>query len=1202
MISFWKLPFRNARYHWRSNLPVALGVAVAAAVLAGALIVGDSLRGSLKDRGLKQLDGVEAAYFGPTLIREEVAKTLPHDPTPALILQGSVSFETPTGETNRIARVTVIGLPELGLNEFGLPGTDANRRTANSVAILSPRVAERLKVKSGDKIDLGLERSSNVPRSSVLGKRNADDVTATVRVEVREVLAPDHPANDFNLTPSPTAPLNLYVPLAFLQDAVKQTGKVNALLARSGSVTELNEALAEHLELSDYDLRADVAPARGAYVSVESEKLVLDGATVLAVEKAAKKLGNRSEPTVAYLANAIAAGPDPVWNNDAGKGKKLIPYSVIAGLHPAADEPLGPFLPPDVTSLADDEIVLVDWIESPLNDLKPGDPVTITYFKAEMEANVEEASFTFKFKGFVPFNDRAMPVGSARPSRTQIVRDPNLTPPFPGITDALTLDKWVTPFDGFINRGRIRSGDIHEQYWKKHKTTPKAYITLAKAESLFGSRFGSVTSVRVAPSPGSTPADTAVKLRVELREQLKSSPTAVRFESSRDRVLAASAGGTDFAAMLLAFSWLLIGAALLLVGILFRLAMERRAKEIGLLLATGYTPGQVRNLLIAEGLLVAGLGALLGLVGAIAYAKFMIGVLVSLWPDAEVATFLKLHVQPGSLIAGFVATLLVALGTIWLSVRGLVKVPPPALLRGATMSLAESAAPPRWPWWSLAGAVLAGLLGIGLLFSGIGQTNPDERSMAFFMGGGLILASGLLFARVELRRPRRRTIRSHGLLGLIALGGRNIGKNPGRSLLTAALIAFATFLIVSVESFRRSTGNDFLQPTGGSGGFRLVAESDVPVFQKFDHPPGTPEPAGREDIRKRLQKVYQAAEARNPTVNRDELLAKAEVALDSARVFYFHLKGGDDASCLNLYQAGKPRVLGVPDDLIDRGGFRFAETEATNDEEKLHPWALLKKDPPPLKYDIELDDHTTIKAGTVPIPAFAEQNSAMFMLKTPLGGIYVIRDDAGQPVPVRIVGLLQDSVFQSELLLPDAKFRTLYPRQEGYRVFLIDVPATQEDEVANLLETGLRPNGFTVAKSTDRVGEYQKVVGAYLTTFQLLGGFALLLAVLGAGAIVLRSVWERVGELALLRAVGYRTIDLQLLIVTETVLVLAMGLAIGTVAAAAAVAPNLALGGSIPWARLALLLGAVIATGVSVALVATAGVARAPLIPSLRNE
>src|SRR5215207_746379 len=39
----------SLRYYWRTNLAVVIGVATAVAVLAGALLVGDSVRGSLRD-------------------------------------------------------------------------------------------------------------------------------------------------------------------------------------------------------------------------------------------------------------------------------------------------------------------------------------------------------------------------------------------------------------------------------------------------------------------------------------------------------------------------------------------------------------------------------------------------------------------------------------------------------------------------------------------------------------------------------------------------------------------------------------------------------------------------------------------------------------------------------------------------------------------------------------------------------------------------------------------------------------------------------------------------------------------------------------------------------------------------------------------------------------------------------------------------
>src|SRR5205085_648516 len=67
---------RSLFFHWRGNLAVLLGVAVGAAVLTGALLVGDALRGSLRERALRQLGWVEQAMVSDRFIRQEVAKNL----------------------------------------------------------------------------------------------------------------------------------------------------------------------------------------------------------------------------------------------------------------------------------------------------------------------------------------------------------------------------------------------------------------------------------------------------------------------------------------------------------------------------------------------------------------------------------------------------------------------------------------------------------------------------------------------------------------------------------------------------------------------------------------------------------------------------------------------------------------------------------------------------------------------------------------------------------------------------------------------------------------------------------------------------------------------------------------------------------------------------------------------------------------------
>src|SRR5262245_46440716 len=64
-----RLLFRNLLFHRRGNLAVLLGVAVGAAVITGALLVGDSLRGSLRDYALRRLAWVDAALVAPRFFR-----------------------------------------------------------------------------------------------------------------------------------------------------------------------------------------------------------------------------------------------------------------------------------------------------------------------------------------------------------------------------------------------------------------------------------------------------------------------------------------------------------------------------------------------------------------------------------------------------------------------------------------------------------------------------------------------------------------------------------------------------------------------------------------------------------------------------------------------------------------------------------------------------------------------------------------------------------------------------------------------------------------------------------------------------------------------------------------------------------------------------------------------------------------------------
>src|SRR5688572_11861117 len=98
-MSSLRLILASLAHHWRLNAAVGLGVMAAAAVLTGALLVGDSVRGSLRHLTLDRLGRIDQALLTNRFFREELAGELAASSgfaddfsaaVPVLYLQGSV--------------------------------------------------------------------------------------------------------------------------------------------------------------------------------------------------------------------------------------------------------------------------------------------------------------------------------------------------------------------------------------------------------------------------------------------------------------------------------------------------------------------------------------------------------------------------------------------------------------------------------------------------------------------------------------------------------------------------------------------------------------------------------------------------------------------------------------------------------------------------------------------------------------------------------------------------------------------------------------------------------------------------------------------------------------------------------------------------------------------------------------------------------
>jgi ABC-type antimicrobial peptide transport system permease subunit len=1211
-----RLRLRNLLFHWRGNLAAFLGVVVGTAVLTGALLVGDSLRGSLRERTQKQLGWVEEALIAPRFFRQGLAGDLALSGAaerlcPVILLQGTIVVRDKGGQGSirrQMRGVTVLGVEHSFWSAFG----DEQPRQDESV-VLNSVLGQRLDVSAGDTVSLRLKKPSAIPRETMMGRRDDRSVIDEWPVTVGKVLSANDAADPFSLRPELEAPLTVFVPLGALQERLGLAGRCNALLAR-GVHSSLDQPLRSHLQLADWGLvlqgpdervenlfqRLDknqdgklqprewrdrlassvvvaIRPGRNptltreevdnfyrqdrSYLSLESKQLLLEPLLADAALEAAKESGLRTAPTLVYLANTIAAG------------NAEIPYSVVAALDPTQAPPLGPFLPDGVTQLADNEIVFADWKVSP-SPRKIGEQVTLEFFPPTDPSVPREKRETFRLAGFVPLKG--------------VTGDPDLTPEFPGITDKLSITDWDPPFSYYNERVKPRD----EDYWRQYRTTPKAYVNLSVGQRLWGSRFGRLTSLRLAVEKGRELSEAAATFRKNLLARLDPSQGGLVFSSLQEQALQASSGGMNFAELFLYFSFFLIAASLLLVGLLIRLNIDRRAEEIGLLMAVGYRRMAVRRLLLGEGAVLAAAGAIVGSCLAMLYARMLLQLLTALWPGETLQSFLRPHFDPLSLAIGAGAAFLVSLLTVVWAVFSLGRVAPSALLAGQMPGEGEKRGRRRrrWSWW-IAGA---SLVGGGALLGGASRVQDHElRAMTFFGSGSLLLTASLAALSGWMRSTRYRTVEGHGWWSVARLGIRNAARHPGRSLLTAGLLASAAFLLVAVEAFRRRVdAHDAV--VQANGGFNLVAESDLSLFRDLN------EREGLQEVKDKLLPIYRD-ESGGDNATAERRTEEAARLIASTTVVSFRVQAGDDPSCLNLYQPLRPRLLGVPDGFIEAGGivdvdashrfeshlgpptpggmFHFAATAARADFE-LSPWRLL------LRQEAE-------------VPAFGEKNTVEWMLKTTLGGHITLPPNHR----LRIDGLLRDSVFQSSLLVSESNFLRMYPGHEGYNFFLIYTPEDKEVEVRRVLELAYGDRGMRVTPTVERLNAYLAVENTYLSTFQALGGLGLLLGSLGLAVVLLRGVWERRGELALLRALGYCRGTLGWLILAENAFLLFAGLLAGTASALLAVSPHLLSGaGSIPWMHLFALLTAVVLIGLIAGGLATVSTLRAPLILALRRE
>lgn len=1129
-MTFWKLVLRNLWSHRRAHFGAWLGAVVGATALSGALYVGDSVRFSLREIAMARIGKMENAALGQDrFFRTSLAADITQEldgatrVEPILINRGSVALGDGSARANQ---VQIIGVGsafwDMARDSDDLPAWDLE--DSRSGVWINQRLATQLGVEKGDTLTARMERPTQLSRDAPLSP--TEDVTSAMRVEVSAVLS-DQTLGRFGFQSNQTPPFNLFLPLSRLEKELDLEGSANALVSWSlksrdskqaeGKSLNDAEALSNALEkswtLEDAQLKLLSPEKSGQAPELRSDRVFLDDN----LARAALSVSDKAEGILTYLVNGLTVG------------EQMIPYSMVTAWD--ADWPGG--------ALADDEILLIDWMAEHMK-VQVDDELTLTYYVVGPMRQLEEASRTFKVRAILPKEGFWM--------------DPTLMPDFPGLTDADNCRDWDTGFA--IDNSLIEDRD--EEYWDEYKGTPKAFISLKAGQEIWKNRFGALTAVRY-------PGQTVEAVRSELDQALNPAQVGITWAPVRDQALKASVGANDFGGLFIGFSFFLITAALLLVGLLFQFGIERRVEEIGTLVAIGFTRKRIRRLLASEAAFLTITAAIVGAFAGLGYGQWIITGLTSVWQDAVASINLFFHARTVTIVTGAGIGAIAGMGAILLTLRKQTMRSGRELLMGVmeieTSTRSAGSGKPVKSFWVM---ILCGIGGIGLAASQ-GTSPGMEAAPLFFGAGGLLLVAGIASGSWILARSGNSGAGAvHKGLNRWSVGWRGMTRRRKRSLATLGLLACGSFLIAAINANRLDAQLNVDDRSSGSGGFAIVGSSSLPISQDL-----------------------------NSEETMDFFGLDPEKLAD-VRVVPFRTLAGDEASCLNLNQAQKPKLMAVdPAMLASRKAFRFSKTSSPDGgalAEDESPWELLQKEWPD-------------EEGKPVVPAIGDMASIQWAMKKSIGATIEYEDENGKPYLVKIIGGVANSTLQGTLVVSEDSFLKRHPSHTGYSFFMVDAPFDRIESVSEELSWGLQDYGLELTPSAQRLAELNAVQNTYLSTFQALGGLGLLLGSVGLGVVVLRNLLERRAEIGVMTALGFRKSQLRAMTLWEHGALLTWGLLIGIVSALVAIAPVvLASSVDAPFQSLTWTLIAIFINGWFWTLVATFVAFRGKLLEGMRDE
>jgi len=1168
------------------------GLIVGSAMVTGSLAVGDSMKNGVIEQVYANLGAVDEAVHSDGLFNETIFDSISVSPlvtafadglAPLVILGGSVR-NAASGSVE--SGVNIIGY-DGSFSSFGkfqtLDGGSFMAEIDAGMAIVNQKLADALGASAGSTIQI----TTRNPAFSV--ESIYSNLTRQVLIDVSVfMVAKDSGIGRFSLSSGGTIARNVFVNLSYLQDAIGAPSSINTIVVsnngddREGvklsveATARLQTAVDEAVGFRD--LRFNIVAT--SYVRMESENIFFDERYLDAVSA---MMG-----TVAGMENVSAL--TSYFVNNISFGGKSIPYSTVTGLNPQADYAFGPFTDnitksPIIGGIQDNETIITDYAAARLG-AGVGDAVSLNY-------SIYTSTFAQVYRT-VTFTVRHVVETTGKAS------DPELMPPFPGIEGKASCADWdPTWISGDKMRSEMTNEDLN--YWLLYGGTPKAYITLTKAEQLWSNDLGNITTIKV---KGTNLPQLASAVGSSLNATILGGDAGIG-------ILPVKANGIESAegVQLLTETFLSFGIVVMISGIILAVAlvgmvMEGRKREIGVLKTIGMKRGQVTQTFAFEAFLVSSISSAIGILVGLLIAFLCIFLTNTFWSNIVEGTTVTLYFTLDTVVMGFVAGFLVSFIAFVLSAhrtsgqllagafregmsrgsaRGLTlsiaylggifavagflffsdaQTQSGVALAGAAillLSLPFATSNKKWQDYILLVSSTALIVAAIIISYNAAGSSESVPFVLYFVSGFVITAALVCLLYVSLRNIASGLSRIFSALGAndgtLRIAFLSPARRARRTCLAVSLFAIVifTYLGLSVNIQGQQSNIDNMVIRQGAG-YDVMGESSISV---------------------RFDLGSQAERARN---------GFADFPVNSS-VVQFLTYGQIGGSCSNLKKNLPPRLIGANESfMLD---------------------SLLWFQAPAWRGQSTWDRLEWVESDGA-IPAIGDSNTIVWILGKGLGDHITITDERGAEVQLVIVGITENSIFPGSVFISEDNINRLYPTTAEYRLFLFKTP--DPPAMVSYLESNMTAYGMDGTLVEDLARSNLSVEWSYMGLFQALLLLGLLVGIFGLAVSSARAVEERKAEIGTMRAIGFGRSMVMNSLLLESVYVASLGAIIGIVAGLLTSflffgrGTLLSNNAAIPWLAMLLIVIVVDVTALLAAAIPANRAARMPPVIALRRE